>query len=84
MAVLQFDENNIDEHVKEIEAIKHPYYDALEKYNALHLRELYDQTIAKIEEVHSEYVCNHIELLLDHDAYNIIKANDFKLDKPEF
>ena len=84
MAEIQFDEDDIEEHVKEIEAIKKPYYEALEKYKALHLRELYDQTIARIEEVHSEYVCEHIDLLLNHESYDIIKANDFKLDKPEF
>lgn len=84
MAVIQFNEEDMDEHIKEIEAIKKPYYEALEKYKALKLREIYDQTIANIEVLHSEYVCSHIELLLDHESYDIIKENDFRLPKPEF
>ena len=84
MAAIQLDTDDIDEHVKQIEAIKQPYYEALEKYKALRLREIYDQTIANIEVAHSEYVCEHIDLLLDHESYNVIKENDFKLPKPEF
>ena len=84
MAAIQFNEKDIDEHVKEIEAIKKPYYEALEKYKALKLREIYDQTIANIEVSHSEYVCSHIDLLLDHESYNLLKDNDFKLPKPDF
>lgn len=84
MAAIQFNQNDMDDHVKKIEAIKKPYYEALEKYKALHLRELYDQTIANIEVLHSEYVCEHIELLLDQESYNVIKTSDFNLPKPEF
>ena len=84
MATITFNNDDMDEHVKQIEAIKQPYYEALEKYKALRLREIYDQTIANIEVAHSEYVCSHIDLLLDHDSYNILKNNDFKLPKPEF
>ena len=84
MAAITFNPDDIDEHVKQIEAIKKPYYEALEKYKALKLRELYDQTIANIEVIHSEYVCSHIDFLLDHESYNLLKDNDFRLPKPEF
>ena len=84
MAEIHLNEDDLNEHISRVEAIKKPYYEALEKYKALKLRELYDKTIADIEVAHSDFVCNHIELLLDHDSYSIIKDNDFKLDKPEF
>ena len=84
MSAITFNHNDMDEHVKKIEAIKKPYYDALEQYKGLRLKELYDKTIADIEVAHSEYVCGHIDLLLDHESYNLLKENDFKLPKPEF
>ena len=72
------------EHAKEIEEIKKPYLEAFEKYKSLHLKELYDKTLARLNEVHSDYVCGHPVLLIDHKSYQMIRENDLHLEKPDF
>ena len=77
-------------HAKEIKDIKAPYLEALKKFKHSDnkeqeiddMLELYNATYARIEEVHSDYVCDHIHLLFDKEDYNLVKENDFDLEKP--
>ena len=78
------------EHAQEIKEAKAPYLEALAKYKEAdnkvelydEILEMYNATYARIEELHSDYICNNIHLLFVKEDYDLVKEVDFDLEKP--